>query len=133
MIGQQKNQNPISLKLPLNRKTCNHFLKSRCTLELSWNFLRNTDAPIFFFLQSCRCDSNEQHVFKKLEYMMIFDFIQFVPHFLFHIQGFHFINLCFSISPSPFLLFFIKPLLSAVEKFLYTYIHMYNKYIIYIF
>ena len=44
----RKYQNSISLKLPFNRKTCNHFLKFRCTLKLSWNFLKNTNAQVLF-------------------------------------------------------------------------------------
>ena len=36
-------------KLGSNRKTCNHFLKSRCISELSWNFLKNTNAQVLLF------------------------------------------------------------------------------------
>ena len=34
------------IKLPINRKTCNHFLKSRCTSGLSWNILKNTNVQV---------------------------------------------------------------------------------------
>ena len=45
-LVNRKEQNSISLKLPFNRKTCIHFLKSRCTTELSWNFLKNKNAQV---------------------------------------------------------------------------------------
>ena len=33
-----------------NRKTYNHFLKFRCTIELSWNFfLKDTSAQVLLF------------------------------------------------------------------------------------
>ena len=56
----------------LREKTCNCFFKSRCTLELSWNILKNTNAQVLFFLQSSRPDSNEQPCLKLLDYMIIF-------------------------------------------------------------
>ena len=34
----EKSWNSISPKLPLNRQTCDHFLKFRCISELSWDF-----------------------------------------------------------------------------------------------
>ena len=43
-------------KLGFNRKTCNHFLKSRCISEIYWHFLKNTNAQVFLFspeLQIC--------------------------------------------------------------------------------
>ena len=39
----------LSLKLWFNRKICNRFLKSRCTLGLVWNFLENTNVQALFF------------------------------------------------------------------------------------
>ena len=42
--SKEKLLNSVFPKQPLKRKTCNHFLKSRCISELSWNFLKNTNA-----------------------------------------------------------------------------------------
>ena len=65
MIGQQKNNRTLlSPKLGSNRKTCNHFIKSRCISELSWNFLggKKKCSGIAFFLQSSRYVSMSSHV-----------------------------------------------------------------------
>ena len=47
-------------KLRSNRKTCNHFLKSRCISELSWNFLKNTNAQVLPFFSRAPDVFNEQ-------------------------------------------------------------------------
>ena len=98
MIGQQKNhrQDSVSAKLPFNRKTCDHFLKSRCTSELSQNFLKNTNAQVLLFFS--RCVSNEQPCCRATglyDYLLLF--IQLVSLHLFHIQCSHFIQSLFSI------------------------------------
>ena len=54
----------MSPKLGSNRKICNHFLKSRCVSELSWNFWKSKCSDTAFFLQSSRYVSNEQSCFK---------------------------------------------------------------------
>ena len=49
-------QNSVSLKLPFNRKSCNHFLKPRCISELPWNFWKTQMLRCCFFspeLQIC--------------------------------------------------------------------------------
>ena len=56
--------NSISPKLGSNRKTCNHFLKSRCISELSWNFLKNTNAQVLLFSSRGPDVSNEQSCLK---------------------------------------------------------------------
>ena len=45
----------------INRKNCNHFPKSRCIPELSWNFLKSQmPRSCFFSLWISRCVSSEQ-------------------------------------------------------------------------
>ena len=41
--------NSVPPKLPFNRKTCNHFLKSICVSELPWNFLKTTNIQVLLF------------------------------------------------------------------------------------
>ena len=101
-----------------NRKTYNHFLKFRCTIELYWYFFfeRHKCPGIVFFLQSSRCVSNEQPCFKttglkknknkkikQLDYMMIFYVCQLVSLFYFIASVPISFSLYFPISPSPFL------------------------------
>ena len=91
----EKLWNSISPNLAFNRKAYNHFLKSICTSELSWNFLKNTNAQVllllfFFFCQSSRYVSNEQPCLKRTGLMRIFYFY-LGSLFLFHIQCSHFI------------------------------------------
>ena len=50
-------------KVGSNRKTCNHFLKSRCILELPWNFFKNTNAQVLLFSKASD-DTNEQSCLK---------------------------------------------------------------------
>ena len=131
MIGQQKNNRTL-YKLSFNRKTCNHFLKSRCISELSWNFLKNTNVQVFLFF------SRAPDIFlmssHALDYMTLFYF--------------YLVSFTFSISYSvlPFqvvyvfqflhLFFFFDVLSQAFIKcsrkaFLHTYINsMYNIYIL---
>ena len=62
---------PVPPKLGSQRESCNQFLKCRCLSELSWNFLKTTNAQVLLsfsrgpgvFLLSSLC--------KKLEYVMI--------------------------------------------------------------
>ena len=67
------NQNIIefyNMKLQFNR-TCNHFLKFRCILELSCNFSEKYKMPRYFFsLQIFRCDL--VYVFQLLFFQLFF-------------------------------------------------------------
>ena len=114
-----------SWKLPFNRKTCNQFLKSRCMLELSWNFLDNTKAQLLlFFSKAPDVLSNEQSCLKTtglyddlllLSSCFILCFIFSVPISF---------SLCFPISPSISWLFFLKTLSRIIEKFfIHTHAH----------
>jgi len=136
MIGQQKNNRfLLSPKLPfIRKKTCNHFLKFICISELSWNFLKNTNAQVLlfcFFGQSSRYVSNEQSCLKSTglyeDLLLLFALVYFF-YFIFSTPisfsyVFQFFHLFF------FLMFFLKPLSSVVEKLLYT-IYINNMYII---
>ena len=114
-ICQQKNNRTLlSPKLQLNRKTCNHFLKSRGISELPQNFFEKykyLHIP-FFSLQSSRYVFNEQPCLKKQrDYMTIFYFylVCFTFPISYSMIPFH---LCFPVSQ------FLKPLSSIVEKLL---------------
>jgi len=62
------------------------------------------------------------HVYKQLDYMMIFLLLSSLFHFFYYIfNGPVSFSLCSPTSPSLFFLFFLKPLLSIVEELLYTY------------
>ena len=99
MIGQQEsNRTLYHQKLGTNRKTCNHFLKSRCISELSWYFFEKYKCSgIAFFLQSSRYASTEQPCLKTngLYDDPLLLYSQF-HLFLFHIQYSHFIQFMFS-------------------------------------
>ena len=82
--------------------------------------MKNTNAQVLFFLQSSRCDSNEQLYLKTTG---LYD------HLLLLSSSFHFFYFIFSapVSFSLFsnfstfffgLFFFLKPLSSVVEKIL---------------
>ena len=100
---KEENQNSVSPKLPFNRKTCNHFLKSICISELSWNFLKNTNAHILlFFQQSSRYISNEQPCLKATGlYQDLLLLSSLVYFFYFIFSAPISFTLCFSIFPSP--------------------------------
>ena len=118
--------------LGYNRKTCNHFLKSKCISELSWNFLKNTDAQVLLF--STRNVSNEQPCLKTTGLYEDLLLLSRLHHF-FHLILRAPISLssCFPISSSLlfffFLMFFLMSLSSIVEKLLYVN-NMYNMYIL---
>ena len=87
--------NRISWKQPFNRKTCNHFLKSRCMLELSWNFLKSKNAQILFsFSKPSGMILKSSHVYKQLDYMVIFYLYLVCFTFSVHNQCSHFILQC---------------------------------------
>ena len=70
----------MSPKLWFNRKTCNHFLKPRCISELSWIFLKNTNAQeLLFFFSSGGPDMFPMsgHAENQLYYMVIFYLVCF--------------------------------------------------------
>ena len=128
MIGQQENNRTLyHQKLGTNRKTCNHFLKSRCISELSWYFFEKYKCSgIAFFLQSSRYASTEQPCLKQMDYMTIlyfylvcFSFVISYSELPFHLLMFP--NFSISSFFFSFLKFFLKTLSSKVEKFLYTY------------
>ena len=58
----------LLLKLPFNREICNHFLKSRCVSEFSWNFFKNTNAWVLLFSSKAPNVSNEQSCLKTRLY-----------------------------------------------------------------
>ena len=78
---------------------------------------------VTFFLQSSRYVSNEQLYFKTTG---LYDYFYFyLVCFTFSIS----FSLCFPISPSLFfLMFFLKPLLSVVEKLLYRYMLLLSRF-----
>ena len=88
-----------------NRKTYNHFLKFRCTIELYWNFfLKDTNAQVlFFFSKAPDVFLMSNLVLKQLDYMMIFYVCQLVSLFYFIASVPISFSLYFPISPSPFL------------------------------
>ena len=121
----EKQENSISPKLGSNRKTCNHFLKSSCISELSWNFLKNTNSQVWHFPQSARYVSNKQSCLKTTGLMMIFYLVCFTWSVSYSVLPFHLVYvLNFSIS-----LFFVFDVLSQAftkcnkEAFLYTHKH----------
>ena len=70
-----------------------------------------------FFLQSSSCVANEQLYWRTTALSGLFHFFYFM--FTAPIS----LRLCFPVSPSLlFLMFFLKPLSSVVEKLFYTYI-----------
>ena len=130
MIGQQKNNRILlSPKLPFNRKTCNHFLKSRCISKLSWNFLKNTNAQVllfFFFSQSSRYVSNEQPCLKTTglyENLLLLSSLFHSFYFIFSAP----ISLSLCVPIFPFLFFLFDVLSQAFishsrKALVYTYI-----------
>ena len=112
------------------RKRGQKLQKLRYISELSWNFLKNTNAHVWLFSPNSRCVSDEQPCLKTTglyEDLFIlprlFHFFSFILH-PFHLAVFQFLCLFFF-----FKIFFLKPLSSVVEKPLYIYIHsMYNIY-----
>ena len=46
----------------LIEKTCNHFLKFRCITELSWNFLRSTNAQVLLLSPKLQVFLMSNHV-----------------------------------------------------------------------
>ena len=109
----EKQQNSISPKLPFNRKTCNHFLKSRCISELL-EFLKNKNAQVLlFFFRAPDMFLMSSHVWKQLNYMMIFYFYLVCSTFAVSYSVLPFHLVCFPVFPSLlfcFLMFFLKPL-----------------------
>ena len=108
----------LLLKLPFSRKTCYHHLKSRCITELSWNFLKNTNASKYV--------SIEQPCLKTTR---LYDNLLFLSN-LFHFSYFIFsvlISFMFSnLSISLFLfLFFPKP---SKKAFVCVSVCVYNIY-----
>ena len=101
MIGQQKNNRILlSPKLPFNRKTCNHFLKSRCVSELSRNFFKTASAEVLLFLhQSSRYVSNDQPCLKTTELYDDLLLLSSLFHFFYVISSAPIsFSLCFSMS-----------------------------------
>ena len=94
----------------INRKNCNHFPKSRCIPELSWNFLKSQmPRSCFFSLWISRCVSSEQPF---LNTTGLHDDLLLLPS-LFHFFYFIFsapisFSLYFPIAPSLFLCSFAR-------------------------
>ena len=128
----RKYQNSISLKLPFNRKTCNHFLKSKCTHNLEFFEKYKCPGIISFSSKAQDVILMSSHVSKEQGYMMIFYFYLVALLFLFHIQCSHFIYFMLSnLHISFFLLLFLKPLSSVVENLcvcVYIYIYIVYKF-----
>ena len=92
-------------KLGSNRKICNHFLKSRCISELSWNFWKIQCPVIAFFHQSSRYVSHEQSCLKTTRLCDDLLLLSSLFHFFYFIfRAPISLSLCSPISPS--LLFF---------------------------
>ena len=89
MIGQQK-KNSTSLKLPLNRKTCYHFLKSldayQNYLEISWK-IQILRYGIFSRVPDNVC--NEQSCWKTIGLTMIFYLVCFTFSIAYSVLPFH--------------------------------------------
>jgi len=100
----------------LNRKTCNHALKSRHRTELRWNILKNANAQVKLFFSK----ASGSHVERLLDHMLVIHL--YLVCFAFSISCSVLpLHLCFPISLSLFvLLFFLKHLSSVVVKLLYT-------------
>ena len=110
----EKQQNSISPKLPFNRKTCNHFLKSRCISELL-EFLKNKNAQVLlFFFRAPDMFLMSSHVWKQLNYMMIFYFYLVCSTFSVSYSVLPFHLVCFPVSPS---LFFFDVLSQVFIKY----------------
>ena len=91
----------LSQKLPFNRKSCNHFWKSRCISQLSWNFLKTTNAQVlFFFHQSFIYVCNEQSCLKTIGLYddLLFYLVCFTFSISYSVLPFHLV--CFSFFPS---------------------------------
>ena len=89
----------ISSKLPINRKTCYHFLKCRCISDYLGIFLKNTNAwySFFFSLPKLQICFKWTDMFKNnWTIWESFTFISFVSVFLVYIQCSHFIWFMFS-------------------------------------
>ena len=125
IISWLVNTKIISPKLGSNRKTCNHFKKSRCISELSWNlFEKYKCSGIALFLQSSRYISNEQSCLKttgSYDGLLLLSSLFHFFYFIFSVPISF--SLCSPVSlslPFIFLMFFLKLLSSVVEKLLYT-------------
>ena len=128
------------LKLPFNRKICNHFFfKSRCISELFWKFLKNTNVQVlFFFPKAPDMFLKSSHVQKHLDYIMIICFylVCFTFSILYSVLPFqlvyifHFLHLFF------YFCYFSSLYQHSRKTFVYIYISsmhsIYNMYIIYI-
>ena len=108
-------------KATLNRKTCNHALKSRHRTELSWNILKNANAQIKLFFSKASDVFLMAAVLKGFWttcWSFTFSLFRF---FYFMFSAPVSFTLCFPISLSLFvLLLFLKHLSSVVVKLLYT-------------
>ena len=108
-------------KLGSNRKMCNPFLKSGCISELSWIFLKNTNAQVLPFFSRAPDVFNEQSYLEKLDYRIFYFYIISFTFFYFIFSTPISLSLCSPTSPF-FFMFFLKTLSSTVEKLLYTYV-----------
>ena len=97
-----------------NRKTWYHFLKSKCTTELFWNFFFETcKCPGIAILQSSRCVSNEQSCLKTTG---LYDDLLLLSS-LFHFYISHSVLQFHLVFSFQFLFYcFLKPLSNIVEK-----------------
>ena len=131
---QQKNYKFYVTNIPLNRKTCNHFWKSKCISELYWNFLKNINAQVlyfFFFCQSSRYVFNEQPCLKALwlyENLLFLSRLFCIFYFIFSEIEFHLLYVS-NFYVSFFLMFFLKPIF---RRKAFVCIHINKMYYIYI-
>ena len=101
MIGPQKNERTLlSPKLQFNRKTCSHFLKSRCISKLSCNILKNTNAQVLLFFT--RASNKQQYLKTTGVYEDLLLLFSLFPFFYFIFSAPISFILCFPISSSLF-------------------------------
>ena len=113
-----------------NRKPCNHFFKISMHIRIILECFEKCKCPgIYFFLQSSKCVSNEQHCLKTAG--LYDDLLRSLFHFfIFHIQCSHLFYVFQFLQHLFFWLFFLKVLSNVVEKFcIYTHIHIEYVYI----
>ena len=117
----RKLENSVSLKLPFNRKTCNHFLKSKCThTHTTWSFLKKYKCPDIISFSSKAQDVilMSSHVSKEQGYMMIFLLLSscFTLSISYSVLPFHIVYAFQSPHLFFLLLLFLKPSSSVAEN-----------------
>ena len=126
MIGQQKNNRILyHQNYRLIEKPVITFWNPHAFHNYLGIFETYKCSGIALFLQSSRYVSNDQSCLKTTGLYGDLLLLSSLFHFFYFIFSAPIsFSLCFPISPSLFLLFFLKFLSSIVEKLLYTYIHI---------